>query len=275
MTHEFDGKKYTAASAHQKEWGAKLIQELSISGTERILDLGCGDGVLTAQLAALAPQGAVVGIDASYGMIEAAKSHQAENLSFEVRDINGLDFESEFDIIFSNATLHWIKNHEALLGNAFRALKSGGILKFNFAGDGNSANFFSAVKDTINLPQFARHFSDFEWPWFMPTIEEYELLGQSIPFTESRVWGENADRFFADTETMIKWIDQPSLVPFMKLVPDEQKIDFRQFVIDRMIQKTRQVDGRCFETFRRINLVAKKGLTCLTNKVQHGVRGGR
>jgi trans-aconitate 2-methyltransferase len=48
MAHEFDGKKYTAASAHQKEWGAKLIEELRISGTERILDLGCGDGALTA-----------------------------------------------------------------------------------------------------------------------------------------------------------------------------------------------------------------------------------
>ena len=67
MAHEFDGKKYTAASTHQKEWGAKLIHELSISGTEKILDLGCGDGALTAQLAALTPQGAVLGIDASYG----------------------------------------------------------------------------------------------------------------------------------------------------------------------------------------------------------------
>lgn len=258
MAHEFDGKKYEAASAHQKEWGAKLIQELNISGTERILDLGCGDGALTAQLAALSPQGAVVGIDASHGMIEAAKTHQAENLSFEVRDINSLNFKNKFDIIFSNATLHWIKNHETLLGNVFRALKNGGVLKFNFAGDGNCANFFSVVKEAIKLRQFARYFSDFEWPWYMPTIEEYELLVRGIPFTESRVWSENADRFFPDAETMIKWIYQPSLVPFMKLVPDEYKEDFRQFVIERMIQKTCQTDGRCFETFRRINVVAKK-----------------
>lgn len=106
MTHEFDGNKYKAASAHQKEWGTKLIQELNISGTERILDLGCGDGALTAQLAALTPHGTVIGIDASYGMIETAQSHVAKNLSFEVRDINELNFENEFDIVFSNATLH-------------------------------------------------------------------------------------------------------------------------------------------------------------------------
>lgn len=258
MAHEFDGNKYKAASAHQKEWGAKLIQELNISGTERILDLGCGDGALTAQLAALAPRGAVLGIDASHGMIDAAQSHRAGNLSFEVRDINGLNFENEFDIIFSNATLHWIKDHEALLGNVLRALKTGGVLKFNFAGDGNCANFFDVVKEAMRLPQFARYFSGFAWPWYMPAVEEYELLVRDIPFAESRVWGENADRFFADKETMIKWIDQPSLVPFLTLVPDEHKEAFRQFVIERMIQRTCQADGRCFETFRRINVVAKK-----------------
>lgn len=92
----------------------------------------------------------------------------------------------------------------------------------------------------------------------MPTIEEYELLVYSSPFTESRVWSENADRYFPDSETMIKWIDQPSLVPFMKLLPYEHKEEFRQFVIDHMIRKTCQVDGRCFETFRRINVVARK-----------------
>ncbi|MDD5056352.1 MAG: methyltransferase domain-containing protein [Sideroxydans sp.] len=257
MAHEFDGNKYKAASTHQKEWGAKLIRELNISGAERILDLGCGDGALTAQLAALAPRGSVLGIDASRGMIDAALSYMADNLSFEVRDINELHFENEFDVVFSNATLHWIKNHHALLENVHRALKQGGVLRFNFAGDGNCANFFSVVKEAIKLPQFAPYFSAFEWPWYMPTIEEYEALVRGISFAEARVWGENADRFFADKETMIRWIDQPSIVPFLKLVPDEHQAAFRQFVIDRMIQKTCQEDGRCFETFRRINVLAR------------------
>jgi len=258
MAHEFDGNKYKAASAHQKEWGAKLIEELNLSGTERILDLGCGDGALTAQLAALVPQGSVLGIDASHGMIETAHAHAAGNLSFEVHNINELDLENEFDIVFSNAALHWIRDHQILLNNVLRALHQGGVLRFNFAGDGNCANFFGVVKEAIQLPQFARYFSGFEWPWYMPSIEEYEQLVQRIPFAQARVWGENADRYFANQETMIGWIDQPSLVPFMQLVANEHKEEFRQFVIDRMLRKTRQTDGRCFETFRRINLVARK-----------------
>ena len=258
MAHEFDGNKYKAASAHQKEWGTKLIRELNIAGSERILDLGCGDGALTAQLAALAPQGSVLGIDASRGMIDTAMTHVADNLSFAVRDINDLDFADEFDIVFSNAALHWIKDHDALLSNVHRALKPGGILKFNFAGNGNCANFFDVVQEAIRLPQFAPHFSAFEWPWYMPSVEEYERLVQRSPFPSASVSGENADRFFADQETMIKWIDQPSLVPFMKLLPEEYKADFRQFVIEHMIQRTCQADGRCFETFRRINVIARK-----------------
>ena len=61
MTHEFDGKKYEKASDHQKEWGTKLIAELGLQGTERVLDLGCGDGALTIQIAELVPDGEVVG----------------------------------------------------------------------------------------------------------------------------------------------------------------------------------------------------------------------
>ena len=249
MTHEFDGKKYAAASTHQKEWGARLIAELGLAGTERILDLGCGDGALTAQLAALAPQGQVLGIDASHGMIDIARSHQAANLAFELRDINALDFADAFDIVFSNATLHWIKDHDTLLANVHRALRKGGVARFNFAGDGNCANFFAVAKEAMALPRFAPAFASFDWPWYMPSVAAYEAQVRRVPFSEARVWGENADRYLPDAEAMIKWIDQPSLVPLL---------EFRRFVIERMLARTRQPDGRCFETFRRINLLARK-----------------
>ena len=101
MTHEFDGKKYEKASAHQKEWGAKLIAEFGMKGTERVLDLGCGDGTLTVQIAERLPQGEVVGIDASQGMIDAALPKTQQNLQFLLMDINELDFVERFDIVFS------------------------------------------------------------------------------------------------------------------------------------------------------------------------------
>ena len=258
MAHEFDGKKYEKASTHQKEWGTRLIAEIGLKGTESVLDLGCGDGVLTAKIADLAQQGRVLGIDASQGMINTAQPKERENLTFQRMDINELHFRERFDLVFSNAALHWVKDHDRLLQNVHLALRTGGRLRFNFAGDGNCSNFFSIVKEAMVQDRFKSFFADFVWPWFMPTIDEYSLLADSSDFQNVHVWGENADRYFPDEEAMIRWIDQPSLVPFVAHVPDSEKDSFRNFVITKMLEITKQNDGTCFETFRRINISATK-----------------
>lgn len=258
MPHEFDGKKYEKASTHQKEWGNKLISELGLKGNERVLDLGCGDGALTAQIAKLLPEGEVMGVDASQGMIDVAATKERSNLRFLRLDINHLDFMSQFDVVFSNATLHWIKDHRRLLRNVHRALRPGGHIRFNFAGDGNCSCFFKVMRNAIALDEFRSFFTEFDWPWYMPSVDEYDALAKLIGLHDVRVWGENADRFFPDAETMIRWVDQPSLVPFLPLVPDTMKTSFREFVVNRMIKETTQEDGKCFETFRRINVFATK-----------------
>ncbi|HZD59981.1 MAG TPA: methyltransferase domain-containing protein [Anaerolineae bacterium] len=256
---EFDGEKYKAASKHQKEWGSKIISELNLSGDEAILDLGCGDGVLTAQLASLVPHGRVLGIDASEGMIATAKKLESDIVSFQVLDIDGIDFTDEFDLIFSNATLHWIKDHKRLLQHAYEGLKSGGFLRFNFAGDGNCASFEKVTRAAIRDIHYQPYFKDFEWPWYMPAVSNYELLVKESSFTDVRVWLENADRHFSSPKEMIHWIDQPSLVPFLMHIPiEEDKKRFRDTVVNRMKELTLQDDGRCFETFRRINVYARK-----------------
>ena len=88
---------------------------MSLNGNEKILDLGCGDGSLTEQLAQLVPNGKVLGIDASAGMITTAQNRVKPNLSFMQMDINTIDFQNMFDVIFSNASLHWIKNMKDFL----------------------------------------------------------------------------------------------------------------------------------------------------------------
>jgi trans-aconitate methyltransferase len=258
MTHEFDGKKYGRASTHQKEWGTKLIGELDLKGSEHVLDLGCGDGTLTSQIAELLPEGDVLGVDASQGMIDAALPRERSNLHFRKLDINDLDFENQFDVVFSNATLHWVTNHRRLLQNVHLALRTGGRLRFQFAGDGNCGNFFTTVREAMAREEFHAFFTQLKWPWYMPSVDEYKSLTESSEFREVRIWGENADRFFPDAEAMTRWIDQPSLVPFLVCIADAEKGSFRNFVVNRMIERTKHEDGRCFETFRRINVSATK-----------------
>jgi len=258
MGFEFDGDKYRQASGHQKKMGRALIAELSLRGSESILDFGCGDGTLTEELAQLVPNGRVVGIDASEGMIHVAQQLQGENLTFRQLDINRVDFEGEFDVVFSNATLHWIKDHRKLLVNIYRSLRPNGVVHYNFAGNGNCANLITVLEEVMDEERFVGYFSDFEWPWYMPGVDDYERLVGQCKFSMKRVWGETTDAYFANSEEMIGWIDQPCLVPFLIRIDAEDKGEFRHAVIEKMIERTMQTDGRCFETGRRINVRARK-----------------
>ena len=259
MSFEFDGEKYKKASSHQKEWANKILGELHFNGNEIILDLGCGDGITTNQLAEMVPDGKVVGIDASRGMIKTAlKDKKQSNVYFEQKDINEIRYIEEFDFIFSNATLHWVKDHTKLLKKIFSGLRGNGSLMFNFAADGNCSYFFKVIRQAMNKKEYREYFKGYSWPWFMPTIEEYQKLAKEAEFSEIEIWGENADRYFEDTETMIKWIDQPSIVPFLKHIPQPEKENFRNYVVEQMIKETKQEDGTCFETFRRVNMKAVK-----------------
>jgi trans-aconitate methyltransferase len=259
MTFEFDGEKYRQASEQQKAWGRKLIAEFEFKGSEKILDLGCGDGVLTAELAKLVPDGFVLGIDASESMIETAKKYNAgANVRFELLDINAIDFESEFDMVFSNATLHWVKDHKKLLSNVFKALNDKGAARFQFAGDGNCSNLIRILKEVISATEYMAYFNKFDWPWYMPAVDEYRALLDEVAFAEKKVWSENGDKHFESTEAMTKWIDQPSLVPFLGFIAGEDRQQFRDTVVKRMIKETLQSDGTYFETFRRINVLVRK-----------------
>ncbi len=256
---EFDGEKYKKASAHQKNMGRQLISELILKGDETILDLGCGDGVVTEELSRMVPNGKTVGIDASSGMIRTAKEIKRYNLVFMQMDINEIAFCEEFNLVVSNATLHWVKDHEKLLKNIFRALKPNGIVRYNFAGEGNCANLICVLNEVMLYERFVGYFCHFEWPWYMPKLCDYEEIANRSEFREKRIWGENTDGYFSSIEEMIGWIDQPCLVPFLRSInPKEHKKRFRDIVIKKMIGRTRQDDGKCFETGRRINFLARK-----------------
>jgi len=258
MVYEFDGKLYEKASILQQEWGNKLISELNLKGNEDILDLGCGNGLLTANLARLVPDGNVIGVDASEGMIEAAKEKEENNLKFLLMDLNEIDLNRQFDFIFSNATLHWIKDHNQLWTNIHKLLNPNGFVRFNFAADGNSSHFNKVIKEAIVSEEYRKYFSDFQWPWYLPSVDEYENFLKDFAFSELNVWEDNEDRFFPDKEAVIWWVDQPQIVPFLVNIPEDKKELFREIVIEQVFKETLQENGRCFEEFRRMNVLARK-----------------
>lgn len=256
---DWDGRHYEKYSGHQQEWGGSLIRELEISGSERILDLGCGNGLVTRQLADLVPNGEVVGIDSSPQMLEVALEKCSKNMRVELLDINCLSYDQEFDIVFSNATLHWIHDHSMLWRNIYRALKPGGCVRVQFAADGNCPNLTETLHRQLKRPQYQREFEGFRWPWYNPTREAYEHLLNEVPFSRMKVWTERKERIF-NKEELIGFIDNPGLIPFMKgLESPVLREQLRRDVIEEMLTLTRKADGSFVEDFCRMNVYAKKG----------------
>lgn len=258
MGFEFNAEQYEKASNHQQEWGRTLIDGLSFRGNERVLDLGCGDGRLTAMLADQVPDGKVLGIDASRRMINRARQRETANLNFSVTDIRDMSGLGDFDMIFSNAALHWITDHYRLWKDIDGILMSGASVRFSFAGKGNSANFIEAVRAVMSHSNFSSLFDDFVWPWYNPSVEEYRELTEGMGFSRMTVWGENRDRYFPDRDALVGWIDQPCLVPFLEHLDKDTGASFRDRVVDLTVEKTSCPDGRYFEKFERINIYAEK-----------------
>src|SRR4030042_3323491 len=110
--YSWNAEDYRQHSKGQQKWARELIIRLKLKGTEEILDMGCGDGKVTAEIASYVPIGSVVGINNSTSMIELAKKNyptgEHPNLSFILMDAANLIFHEKFDIVFSNASLHWV-----------------------------------------------------------------------------------------------------------------------------------------------------------------------
>src|SRR5208283_3749020 len=123
--YNWNAQDYAKNSANQFQWAQELIPKLKLQGNEKLLDIGCGDGKITAELARCLPDGRVVGVDSSEKMINLAKSSfpskDYPNLSFQVTDARKLTFQSEFDRAFSNAALHWIVDQKAVLCSVQRS----------------------------------------------------------------------------------------------------------------------------------------------------------
>ena len=129
---KWNAADYAANSVVQQTWARELIARLHLRGNEHVLDVGCGDGKITAEIARAVPQGLVVGVDASGEMISHARQTfpplKNPNLEFHIGDARRLALRQQFDAVFSNAALHWVDDHEAILRGVSAVLKPGGRL---------------------------------------------------------------------------------------------------------------------------------------------------
>ncbi len=161
----WDPDRYAKNARFVADLGAPVVDLLAPRAGERILDLGCGDGVLTAKLASLGCH--VIGVDASAQQIEAARK-----LGLDARVVNGeaLDFDSEFDAVFSNAALHWMRDPAKVIAGVHRALRPHGRFVAELGGYGCVAKIKKALVEGLNRRGIDGEAAS---PWYFPTVDDY------------------------------------------------------------------------------------------------------
>ncbi len=173
---EWDARTYHQVAAPQEEWGREVLARLELHGDETVLDAGCGSGRVTRLICERLPQGRVIGVDGSRSMIE----HAAENLGdlgdrveLIVADLSELELSEPVDAIFSNATFHWILDHERLFQRLVAALRPGGALEAQCGGRGNIAEWQRALESLQGDERFADYLSG------MPSAWNYASVGDT------------------------------------------------------------------------------------------------
>ncbi len=172
---DWNASLYDQKYAFVFNYGESLMSILAPQAGERILDLGCGTGHLTAQIAATGAQ--VIGVDKSASMIATAQQ-KYPHIDFRVMDATHLSFDEPFDAIFSNATLHWIPQAEQVVAGMARTLKPDGRLVLEMGGYGNVATIIHTVQEA------ARSVANLEISsgWYFPTIGTYASLLEKHSF---------------------------------------------------------------------------------------------
>jgi trans-aconitate 2-methyltransferase len=174
---DWDPEDYAKHSGAQLVWAQELIARLSLGGAEAVLDVGCGDGKITAALASAVPQGFVLGVDSSPAFVQYARAQYSPehfpNLRFAQMDARRLRHDRPFDVIFSNATLHWVDDHPAFLAGCARLLKPHGRLLVSCGGRGNAAGIIAVLSELIQHAPWASYLADVVFPYHFYAPSDY------------------------------------------------------------------------------------------------------
>lgn len=246
----WDPELYTDKHSYVYRYGEELLGWLAPAAGERILDVGCGTGHLTARIAAAGAE--VVGLDASPEMIAVAQAAYPQ-LEFVRADATDFSLDRPFDAIFSNAALHWVKPPEDAVICMARALKPGGRFVVEFGGKGNVQLIVSTLEEAIW--DLAGKVADAQN--YFPSIGEYASLLEKhgIEVIDARLF-DRPTRLEGEEDGLASWI-RMFRQPALDLVPEERQAAVIESVKERL-RGLLYVDGHWYADYRRLRIVGRK-----------------
>ena len=246
---DWNSNLYDSKHEFVSQYGLEVVDLLNPQKDEVLLDLGCGTGDITAKIAASGAN--VIGVDASKSMIDKAKEKYPQQ-DFWVMDATKLNFSQQFDGVFSNAVLHWIKEPRKLLEQVYSVLKPKGRLVAEFGGKGNVETLTNAIIASIRDEGY--EFDDDSFPWYFPTIGEYTSLMESVGFTvKYAVHFDRPTKLVDSKEGMKDWIKMFGS-SFFANIPGEAC----EKIIDQVEIKLRGsqfIEGSWWADYKRIRVV--------------------
>jgi trans-aconitate methyltransferase len=243
---DWSAESYARNARFVAELGEPVVDWLDPRPGERVLDIGCGDGALTASIVARGAD--VVGVDSSQPLVEAAV---ARGVDARVMDAYALPFRGEFDAAFSNAALHWMREPDLALANIARALKSRGRFVGEMGAHGNVAAISTAI-----LAALRAHGIDGEarWPWYFPTPAEYAERLEMRGFVVLRL--ELIPRPTPLSTGMRGWLDTFAN-PFLAGVSDEERSDILDEITSLLAPSLRGRTGAWTADYVRLRFAAQ------------------
>ncbi len=244
-TNTWQTNTYLEHAGFVADLAAPVIELLNPQKAEHILDLGCGDGRLTKALQDLGI--VVTGVDYSDNLVQAAK---ALGLVAEQMDAHELTFTNEFNAVFSNAALHWMKQPEKVIAGVKRALKPNGRFVAEFGGHGNIQSILDALR--IALAERGVNLDDVN-PWYFPTPEEYKGLLEQEGFRVDYI--ELIPRATPLPTDILGWL-AVFANSFSKLFPEQEQEAFLKQVMTLTAPKLQKEDGSWSVDYVRLRFAA-------------------
>jgi len=255
QARKWNAEDYAQNASAQRGWANELIEKLALQGHEALLDIGCGDGLITDELARRLPAGSATGIDASESMIALArKSYSRSNLAFHVMDAADIHLDRKFDVAFSNATLHWVKDHLVVLKSLRKHLNPGARILFQMGGAGNVLIILDVIDRIILSGRWEAYFNDFIFPYFFPTVEHYEQWLPAAGYEAVRVQLIPKDM---RPDGLKGWL-RSTWFPYTDRLPPHLRESFLSEIVSRYLER-RPVDsaGRTHVEMVRLEVEAR------------------
>lgn len=226
---KWDAGKYDAAHAPQIDVGRELIAMARVKKNDNVLDIGCGTGSLTLDIARISCNGRIVGIDPSAEMLESAKEKtlSSGNVSLINLSAQEMDFRDEFDLVFSNSALQWVKEQEAVIALAYRALKNGGRISVQLP----AKDFCWGLTDNIHSASASvglqSEFSLRESPWRFPLKEEFAGFLKDAGFSGINTFYKDYSLVFESINDVLEWGESAALRPYLALLDAKKQERFK------------------------------------------------